>query len=254
MRRTGGWRLSANSGTASPTAPIWPYTPDGDIYRQTRNTVSALTTALFGQPGLFNPHKLNPWFLPPGAKDATSFYDNTPLKQTLEELVDFKRLNDGDPSFLGRRGQCDDRQFRLLRQPEGRNPLEHILASGALPPAFPMVQIGTDYFWDGGIVSNTPLQHLLAQDDDINSLVFQVGSVQRPGRSAPHHVGRAGPPQGHHVFLAHLARSPTISPGCSAGKRAPMRRWSKCRKISSATSSGRCATSCPTFPRPPSCS
>ena len=48
------------------------------------------------------------------------------------------------------------------------------MASGALPPAFPMVKIGTDYFWDGGIVSNTPLQHLLAQDDDINSLVFQV--------------------------------------------------------------------------------
>ena len=48
------------------------------------------------------------------------------------------------------------------------------MASGALPPAFPAVQIGTDYFWDGGIVSNTPLQHLLAQDDDVNSLVFQV--------------------------------------------------------------------------------
>ena len=85
---------------------IWPYTPDGDIYRQTRNTVSALTTALFGQPGLFNPHKVNPWFLPPGAKDATSFYDNTPLKQTLEELVDFKRLNERRRAFLGRRGQC----------------------------------------------------------------------------------------------------------------------------------------------------
>src|ERR1700729_1427626 len=48
------------------------------------------------------------------------------------------------------------------------------MASGALPAAFAPVQIGTDYFWDGGIVSNTPLQHLLAQDDDINSLVFQV--------------------------------------------------------------------------------
>ena len=48
------------------------------------------------------------------------------------------------------------------------------MASGALPPGFPMVKIGTDYFWDGGIVSNTPLQHLLAQDDDLNSLVFQV--------------------------------------------------------------------------------
>ncbi len=51
---------------------------------------------------------------------------------------------------------------------------EHIMASGALPPALPMVKIGTDHFWDGGIVSNTPLQHLLDQDDKLNSLVFQV--------------------------------------------------------------------------------
>jgi NTE family protein len=48
------------------------------------------------------------------------------------------------------------------------------MASGALPPALPMVKIGTDYFWDGGIVSNTPLQHLLDLDDDLNTLVFQV--------------------------------------------------------------------------------
>jgi NTE family protein len=51
---------------------------------------------------------------------------------------------------------------------------EHIMASGALPPALPMVRIGTDFYWDGGIVSNTPLQHLLDQDDDMNALVFQV--------------------------------------------------------------------------------
>ena len=51
---------------------------------------------------------------------------------------------------------------------------EHIMASGALPPALPMVKIGTDHFWDGGIVSNTPLQHLLDQDDKLNTLVFQV--------------------------------------------------------------------------------
>jgi NTE family protein len=51
---------------------------------------------------------------------------------------------------------------------------EHVMASGALPPALPMVKIGTDHFWDGGIVSNTPLQHLLDQEDNMNSLVFQV--------------------------------------------------------------------------------
>src|SRR5262249_37530287 len=51
---------------------------------------------------------------------------------------------------------------------------EHVAASGALPPALPMVKIGTDHFWDGGIVSNTPLQHLLDLDDSLNTLIFQV--------------------------------------------------------------------------------
>ena len=59
---------------------------------------------------------------------------------------------------------------------------EHIMASGALPPAFPPVRIGTDYFWDGGLVSNTPLQHLLAQDDGLNSLVFQVDLFSASGQ------------------------------------------------------------------------
>ena len=153
---------------------IWPFTPDGDIYRQTRNTVSALTTALFGQPGLFNPHKFNPWFLAPGAKDATSFYDNTEMKRTLEELVDFKRLNEGDVHFSVGAVNIMTGNFVFFDNRKEEIRIEHVLASGALPPAFPMVRIGTDYFWDGGIVSNTPLQHLLAQDDDVNSLVFQV--------------------------------------------------------------------------------
>ena len=153
---------------------IWPFTPDGDIYRQTRNTVSALTTALFGQPGLFNPHKINPWFMAPGAKDATSFYDNTQMKQTLEELVDFRRLNDGDVHFSVGAVNIMTGNFIFFDNRKEEIRIEHVLASGALPPAFPMVKIGTDYFWDGGIVSNTPLQHLLAQDDDINSLVFQI--------------------------------------------------------------------------------
>jgi NTE family protein len=153
---------------------IWPYTPDGDIFRQSRNTVSALTTALFGQPGLFRPHRTNPWLLPAGNKDATSFYDNNLLRETLEELVDLKILNSGEVHFSVGAVNVITGNFVFFDNRKEEIRLEHIMASGALPPAFPMVQIGTDYFWDGGIVSNTPLAHLLAQDDDINSLVFQV--------------------------------------------------------------------------------
>ncbi len=153
---------------------IWPFTPDGDIYRATRNNISALTTTLFGQPGLFQPHKVNPWFLPAGAKDATSFYDNTPLKDTLAELVDFDLINSRYPHFSVGAVNVLTGNFSFFDNDKDRISLAHVMASGALPPAFPMVEIGTDYYWDGGIVSNTPLAHLLAQDDDCNSLVFQV--------------------------------------------------------------------------------
>jgi NTE family protein len=153
---------------------IWPHTPDGDIFRQARNGVSALTTALFGQPGLFQPHKINPWLLPAGNKDATSFYDNSLLRQTLEELIDLNVLNNGDVHFAVGAVNVTSGNFVFFDNRQEDICIEHIMASGALPPAFPMVQIGTDYFWDGGIVSNTPLQHLLAQPDNLNSLVFQV--------------------------------------------------------------------------------
>jgi NTE family protein len=136
--------------------------------------MSALTTALFGQPGLFRPHKTNPWLLPAGNKDATSFYDNNLLRETLEELVDLKILNSGEVHFSVGAVNVMTGNFVFFDNRKEEIRIEHIMASGALPPAFPMVQIGTDYFWDGGIVSNTPLAHLLAQDDDINSLVFQV--------------------------------------------------------------------------------
>ena len=153
---------------------VWAYTPDGDIFRVMRNAASAWLTMACGQPGFFTPRQFNPWFAPAGAKNATSFYDVSQLRETLLELVDFDLINDKHTRLSvgavnGRTGNLvyfDNSDIEI--QPE------HIMASGALPPAFPMVQIGTDYYWDGGIVSNTPLQHLLAQETRRNLLVFQV--------------------------------------------------------------------------------
>ena len=153
---------------------LWLTAPDGDVFRQGRNAYSSFTTALFGQPGFFEPHKVNPWLLPAGAKDATSYYDITPLQQTLVELVDFDLINSRQMRFSVGAVNVLTGNFVFFDNAREKITPAHILASGALPPAFPMVQVGTDYFWDGGIVSNTPLQHLLAQDDSLNSLVFQV--------------------------------------------------------------------------------
>jgi NTE family protein len=153
---------------------VWPFTPDGDVFRKARNATSSWLTMLHGQPGFFAPRHTNPWLSFTGAQNATSYYDSTPLKDTLHDLVDFSLINDQATRFAvgavnvltGNFAYFDN--FNEVIEPE------HVMASGALPPALPMVKIGTDHFWDGGIVSNTPLQHLLDHGDSLNALVFQV--------------------------------------------------------------------------------
>jgi NTE family protein len=153
---------------------IWAYTPDGDVFRKARNAASSWMTLTQGQPGFFIPRQQNPWLSFSGAQSATSFYDSAPLRDTLEELVDFSLINEkivrcsvGAVNVLSGNFVYFDNQHEIITP-------EHVMASGALPPALPMVKIGTDHFWDGGIVSNTPLQHLLDEDDRLNTLIFQI--------------------------------------------------------------------------------
>jgi NTE family protein len=153
---------------------VWHYTPDGDIFRKARNATSAWLTMTQGQPGFFTPHQSSPWFSAAGARTATSYYDTAPLRETLLELVDFDRINRKECRLAVGAVNVLDGNFAYFDSAKDTIGPEHVMASGALPPALPMVKIGTDHFWDGGIVSNTPLQHLLDQDDKLNSLVFQV--------------------------------------------------------------------------------
>ncbi|HEY0314789.1 MAG TPA: patatin-like phospholipase family protein [Sphingomonas sp.] len=153
---------------------IWHYTPDGDVFRQMRNLVSASATTMMGQPGFFKPRQENPWLSFAGAESATSYYDTAPLRETLLELVDFDLVNDPVRRFSVGAVNVLSGNFVYFDNKTTRIGPEHVMASGALPPGFPAIRIGTDYFWDGGLVSNTPLQHLLAQEDGLNSLIFQV--------------------------------------------------------------------------------
>jgi NTE family protein len=153
---------------------IWLHTPDGDVFRQMRNFASSMSTVMLGQPGFFEPRQQSPWLSLAGAESATSYYDTSPLRETLLELVDFDLINDPARRFSVGAVNMLSGNFVYFDNKTTRIEPEHIMASGALPPGFPAVRIGTDYYWDGGLVSNTPLQHLLAQDDGLNSLVFQV--------------------------------------------------------------------------------
>jgi NTE family protein len=153
---------------------IWAYTPDGDIYRKARNAASSWMTMTMGQPGFFKPRQASLWLSAAGAQSATSLYDSEPLRETLLDLVDFSLINDKAIGFaVGAVNVLTGNFIYFDNRREEIGP-EHILASGALPPALPMVKIGTDHYWDGGIVSNTPLQHLLDQERLVNMLIFQV--------------------------------------------------------------------------------
>jgi NTE family protein len=96
------------------------------------------------------------------------------LRETLTELLDFSLLNDHSTRFSVGAVNVLTGNFVYFDNAVEQIEPEHIIASGALPPALPMVKIGTDHYWDGGIVSNTPLQHLLDQEDNLNTMVLQV--------------------------------------------------------------------------------
>jgi len=150
------------------------WAPDGDEARKLRNRWSSTMATLFGQPGFFTPNLMNAWLSPRGSRTATAFYDTTPLRETLLRLVDFDLLNSGAVRFAAGAVNVLNGNFTFFDSRTTTILPEHIMASGALPPAFAMVRIGTDYYWDGGLVSNTPLQHVLLTNDGDNMLVFQV--------------------------------------------------------------------------------
>ncbi|BEU99896.1 patatin-like phospholipase family protein [Novosphingobium olei] len=142
--------------------------------RRLFNEASAATIALTGIPGFFTPRLCAPWLEQPGSPQAISLYDTAPLRATLEELVDFDLLNDGPVRFSVGAVNVLTGNFVYFDNRDRRIGPEHIMASGALPPGFPPVMIDGEPYWDGGIVSNTPLQQVLDQRGTDPLLVFQV--------------------------------------------------------------------------------
>jgi NTE family protein len=145
----------------------------GDMARDWLGRFSAGSVAARGVPGFFMPRMPPPYLFADGG-GATSYYDTTALKSTLERLVDFDRLNAGTMRFsVGavnvRTGNFSyfDNEAQVIRA-------EHVMASGALPPAFDAVEIDGEFYWDGGLVSNTPLDWVLSSRSGLDTLMFQV--------------------------------------------------------------------------------
>jgi NTE family protein len=111
---------------------------------------------------------------PAGTPDATSFYDTSSLKTTLERLVDFDRINAGEMRFSVGAVNVGTGNFVYFDNSTHKIRPEHVMASGALPPGFPAIEIEGEHYWDGGLVSNTPLQWVLESAEREDTLAFQV--------------------------------------------------------------------------------
>lgn len=125
----------------------------------------------FGQPGFFAPHKPLARFTQPA---PTSWYDTAALKTTLERLVDFDRINARQTRLSVGAVNVRTGNFAYFDNAEIAIRPEHIMASGALPPGFPAVEIDAEQYWDGGHVSNTPLQYMMDTLPRSSRIVFQV--------------------------------------------------------------------------------
>lgn len=135
---------------------------------------NAASAIMLGQKGFFRP-KLPSFLDQTSDPNTVGYYDTSPLKDTLESLCDFDLINNNKKNHItigavnvrtGNFTYFDNRKMTLRP--------EHFMASGALPPAFPAVEIDGEYYWDGGLVSNTPLSKVIEHKPDRDTLVFQV--------------------------------------------------------------------------------
>ena len=175
------WQTVTAPPLLPPTPPAWQEAAaQGQAMARTMLGWFEASRALFeGQRGFFTPRVPSPLLSLDAPPDALGHYDTAPLAATLERLVDFERLNAKGGMRLTvsavnvRSGNYE--LFDNQRGPwAGRIAAKHILASGALPPGFAAVEIEGDYYWDGGLVSNTPLATVLEDEPWRDTLAFQV--------------------------------------------------------------------------------
>jgi len=155
MRRKEFWGLSTWPGLSDTTA-YW-------------------STLLGGIPGFFEPNPLA--FLGahyPLGKDKAGFYSTAPLEKTLTELVDFALVKRCMPRLTVGAAHVRSSQMRYFDSRETAISVRHVMASGALPPAFPAVRIDGELYWDGGILSNTPTEAIFDDNPRRNCLIFAV--------------------------------------------------------------------------------
>jgi len=154
------------------------------------NQFQALAIAMLGAPSFFTPRFPPPHIWSRQELKLLSFYDVSPLQATLESLVDFDRINSGEIQFSVGATNVQSGDFTYFDNRTHKIDARHILASGSLPPGFPATNVDGEYFWDGGLVSNTPLLWVLDSLPRRDTLAFQVDLWSSSGE-LPHDLTQA---------------------------------------------------------------
>jgi len=174
-------RISVNVG---PPLPAWL-----DSLRPAVNFMAAMSAATIGVAGFFRPRMPPASFAADGSEGALSVYDTTPLKATLEELVDFDLINRGRVRLsVGAVNVCKGTSTYFDTKNTVINS-DHIRASGALPPGFSPVMIDGEHYWDGGVVTNTPITYVSDERPMTTARIIQVDTFNAQGE-LPRNLGQ----------------------------------------------------------------
>ncbi len=171
-------KLRAFWREVSAPSSVWPELPNGPL-REAQRRAGAVAALLFGQPGFFQPQPPLAWITP---DPPTSYYRTAALRGTLERLVDFDRINSRETRFSVAATNVRTGNFAYFDNTTTRIRPEHVMASGALPPGFPAVEIDGEQYWDGGLVSNTPLLQVMQSVPRSSRLIFQVDLFPARGK------------------------------------------------------------------------
>jgi NTE family protein len=150
--------------------PSWDF---GGVSSGFSDALSNWSTVVGGIPAFFQPNLLAHlgMRLPLGS-DLAGYYSTKPLEKTLLELVDFDRLNREGPRFTVGAAHVRTSEMRYFDSRACDISVKHVLASGALPPAFPAVRIDGELYWDGGLLSNTPTEIVFDDNPRKDALIF----------------------------------------------------------------------------------
>jgi NTE family protein len=170
----GFWEQITSAGVLGWDGALGGALSRGDVARGFSNQISAGMVITNGVAGFFKPRLPPPLLHPTGSLEATSYYDTRDLKATLERFVDFDRINAAEMRFSVGAVNVRSGNFVYFDTETHKIRAEHVMASGALPPGFPAIEIEGEYYWDGGLVSNTPLQWVIENGPSRDTLIFQV--------------------------------------------------------------------------------